>query len=179
MSEDPNNFDPTDEDPRWPHRFDIRDGKDSDIYLTRWTLLRLFGWSLKLHCIRKPDHDRCAHDHPWSFWTFVLYGGYEEVIPWPAPKDFPYLMPDLPVKVGVGRLYHRPAEYRHRITKLPRGSAWTLVVTSPARRDWGFWVKNVWIHQRDFLKAGIANRVAWCGNEGLRTPMGDTSGDNS
>ena len=59
-------------------RFDIKDLSQSETYLRRWSLWLPFGWSLKLHCILRPDSDRCEHDHPWWFWRLVLSGGYWE-----------------------------------------------------------------------------------------------------
>lgn len=165
---------------RWPYRFDIIDDNDGGVYLTRWTLVKLFGWSLKLHWIRRPDKDRCQHDHPWDFWTLCLWGGYEEEVP--VKNDPCFTSTDnRTTRISTVRpmgLYYRRADYRHRITKLPSGSAVTLVVTSPVRQHWGFWVNNRWIYWREFLNTSLGTRVAWCGTDDSRTPIGLTTGDN-
>lgn len=61
-------------------RFDITDISQSEIYLRRWSMWLPFGWSLKLHHILRSDSDRCQHDHPWGFWTLILWGGYDELV---------------------------------------------------------------------------------------------------
>lgn len=170
---------------RWPHRQDILDMNDGLVYLTRWTLIKLFGWSIKLHCIRRPDVDRCTHDHPWAFWTFCLWGGYEELVLKKSIQKRGVWQGDYfeHSKVRPFGLYRRPAEYRHRITLLPKGSAWTLVVTSPVRRSWGFWIKGKWMHWRTFVDTEIGKRIAWCGTDegtdGFRTPVPFTPPDDT
>lgn len=66
---------------RWAflRREDLRDG-DGAIYLRRWRILETPWFGVLLHNIRKPDHDRDAHDHPWSWLTIALRGGYTEEI---------------------------------------------------------------------------------------------------
>src|SRR5260221_12600638 len=50
-------------------------------YLVRLTLIELLGYSLKLHIILRSDRDRELHDHPWTFVTWMLAGGYWEYTP--------------------------------------------------------------------------------------------------
>lgn len=167
--------------PRWPHRQEIKDASDGELYLVRWTPFKIFGWSIKLHRILRPDVDRCAHDHPWSFWTFCLWGGYEEEVLEQTVQRRGVWQGDYFVhrKVRPLGLYYRPAEYRHRITKLnSRFGAWTLVFTSPVRRHWGFWIKGSWMHWKAFVNTELGKRVAWCGMGDSRTPVQFTPGDN-
>lgn len=122
---------PTDRVSRWGwiHRKDICT-RVGEVYLTRWTLLQLFGWALLLHKMHRPDQDRCHHDHPWRFVTLVLWGGYVEEI-----------MVDEGVRTRrnrPGTLLYRPALHTHRVSGLPRGSCWTLVLRGPYQRVWGF-----------------------------------------
>lgn len=51
---------------------------DGELYLTRLNIVQTPWFSIKLHWILRPDPDRDLHDHPWSFVSFVLRGGYEE-----------------------------------------------------------------------------------------------------
>jgi hypothetical protein len=46
-------------------------------YLIRWAINTPFG-GVKLHHILRSDEDRDCHDHPWSFLSIVLRGGYWE-----------------------------------------------------------------------------------------------------
>jgi hypothetical protein len=89
-----------------------------------------FGvFSLRLHHWHSSDDDRNFHDHPYSFYTVVLKGSYTDV-----SDNGEHLM--LP-----GRVTYRPAEYRHYV-KVPDGGCWTLLLTGPVVRKWGFWVRG-------------------------------------
>ncbi len=147
---------------KWPERFDIRgggaetdgSGRRSDdpsfegrmsgegtVYLTRWTLARIHGWSLKLHLIREPHWTRCPHDHPWRFWVMPIWGGYIED------------NQDGRQRLRVGWIYYRAAEHRHRIRSLPKGKSLGIVVTAPKSRDWGFHTPEGWLKWTRFLEA--------------------------
>lgn len=62
-------------------------------YLMRWWLFgaskkpdaegnpkprRPFGLSVYFHCFLRSDDDRALHDHPWDFFTVLLFGSYKE-----------------------------------------------------------------------------------------------------
>jgi len=94
-------------------------------YLHRWTL-RLGAFSLRLHHFLSSDDKRALHDHPWWFVTLVLRGGYTDVSE--AGEDH----------LGVGSVRFRRALHRHTVQVDP-GGVWTLILTGPARRAWGFW----------------------------------------
>jgi hypothetical protein len=110
-----------------------------DKYLTRWVLLgQRFGADGKgkvfLHWFHRGDAEPYFHDHPWPFWSLILWGGYWEHTPagrrWCGPLS----------------LLRRPAEWRHRV-ELPEGKrCWTLVWCGPRARSWGFWC-----HDKGFL----------------------------
>jgi hypothetical protein len=95
-------------------------------YVIRWKIETRIG-SLRLHRWIKPDDDRAFHDHPWWFMTIVLRGGYTDRSP--AGDDT--------LRAGSARF--RPALHRHTVIPGPDG-AWTLLVTGPIARPWGFWL---------------------------------------
>ena len=39
------------------------------------------NWAARIHNIKRSDHDRALHDHPWKNASLVLKGGYWEVAP--------------------------------------------------------------------------------------------------
>lgn len=106
-------------------------------YLRRW-MFRCKLFSVRLHHFvgEDPDH---FHDHPWSFVSLLIKGGYVESIRhrvgftrWETRTVF--------------RLQPMVWAYRHRLTRhrvetLPEG-AWTLVLTGPELREWGFWLTD-------------------------------------
>lgn len=94
-------------------------------YVIRWRLEVPFG-SVRVHHWLGPDDDRAFHDHPWWFLTIVLRGAYADVSP--AGEDY----------LRAGSVRFRRALHQH--TVCPRaGGAWTLMVTGPRSRAWGFW----------------------------------------
>ncbi len=104
-------------------------GRQGDVYLTRWVIWgKRFGPGRKvfLHRFHRSDSDAALHDHPWDFWSFILWGGYYEETPtgtkWHRPLS----------------LLKRPAEWRHRVVLTPGWRAWTLIWTGNKRRSWFF-----------------------------------------
>lgn len=120
---------------RWLDRRRKRIGRDTadggfDPFLDRWNLVRFRGYALRLHLFHRSD-PTCLHDHPWSFVSLVLAGGYFEITEtgrrWRAPLTIAF----------------RPATFRHRV-ELAEQKAWTLVFTWPQEREWGFHTHSGW-----------------------------------
>lgn len=113
----------------------------SDIagYMHRW-ILRTPWFTVRIHHILSSDHDRDFHDHPFSFMSLILRGGYGEHRPTGAFQIY-----------KAGSVVYRRAEDFHRLTLID-DSAWTLVVTGPYRRPWGFLVDTTWIGERDYFR---------------------------
>lgn len=91
---------------------------------TRYTLLKTPWFNVYLHQLNAPQwHPEC-HDHPWSFVTLILWGGYEEKVNgqlfWRDP----------------GEIHYRPAEFSHNVRT--KGTAWSVIFTTAKKRDWGF-----------------------------------------
>lgn len=133
-------------------RFEIMDIERTSVYLRRWSLRLPGGRTLKLHHILRADGDRCQHDHPWGFVTLCLWGGYVELIG-EAQRVH---------RMRPGRIAWRPHGFRHRITELPRGHAWTLVLTTRRRSGWGFYTRDGFMPWRRFVEAARSARVLWC-----------------
>ena len=91
---------------------------------TRYTLLRTRFGNAYLHRLKALNVPPQCHDHPWSFVTFILRGGYWEfhdgAWTWRRP----------------GSILFRPAEFSHNV--VTKGVAWSIVIVSRKRRDWGF-----------------------------------------
>lgn len=134
---------------------------------------------LMLHRFLPNVEDRDPHDHPRGFWTFVLWGGYFDLVPCdrcggegryvpnrgiagiPEHGDYPKMVE--PIFCGTckgtglvvgdrmkpGTLRYRPAEHRH-VTQSSADGAWTLVVMGPLERPWGFWRGVKWWPWKDY-----------------------------
>jgi hypothetical protein len=104
-------------------------GLDECPYLIRWKIETRKGWSIRLHHWLGPDDDRAHHDHPWRFVTLVLRGGYVDCNREGTDR------------LKVGTIRYRPALHQHTVVPDP-GGCWTLMVTGPKIRPWGFWLNN-------------------------------------
>jgi len=131
---------------RTENKFDVEWGRGLGDplrpYVRRW-VLQTPWFSVRVHHWIGSDDLRNPHDHPWWFLTLVLQGGYEDV----GPKGIDAL--------GVGSIRFRPALHRHSVRLRPGQTCWTILLTGPERRDWGFWVgRRFWRRNRYFAKYG-------------------------
>ena len=96
-------------------------------YAKRW--VAEFGrFSVRLHHWFSSDDERAPHDHSWWFWTAILAGRYIDHSDEGSEVMFP------------GKVRFRPADHRHWV-EIPSGKkCWTLLVTGPFVRPFGFWV---------------------------------------
>lgn len=101
-------------------------GLESCPYVVRWRVETPW-FSVRLHHWLAPDDDRAKHDHPWSFVTFVIRGGYTDS----SPSGDEHLR--------APAIRYRPAEHQHTVFP-DEGGAWTVIITGPKVRQWGFWV---------------------------------------
>lgn len=111
-----------------------------DNYLRRWHLIpRNNTFNIYLHHIRKSDDDRALHDHPYWNVSIILRGWYVE------------MMPGKQRVRGAGDIVFRRARDAHRLVVPYGGSAWSLFVTGPRRRIWGFHCPQGWRAWFDFV----------------------------
>jgi hypothetical protein len=106
-------------------------------YVIRWRLETPWG-SARLHHWLAPDDDRARHDHPWGFRTFVLWGGYTDS------------SPDGDEHLKAPATRYRPATHQHTVFPDP-GGCWTIIVTGPKVRNWGFWVKGKFVKMNKYF----------------------------
>lgn len=112
---------------------DLCIGAEGDPYLKRWWIIpRNRFFNIYLHQFLKNDDDRALHDHPWWSVSFLLKGKLKEITKKGVrrPKRF------IPVI--------RSGEYAHRL-ELESKSAWTIFITGPKYRKWGFHCPNGWV----------------------------------
>jgi len=111
-------------------------------YIDRWHLIpRNNRFNVYLHKYYGGDVGRAPHDHPWWNKTIVLRGGFIE-------HTFEHM--------DSGE-FHEHTSYKwsfnvisrkatdiHRIVLSPlmKGRTWTLFITGPKIRQWGFWEDN-------------------------------------
>lgn len=97
-------------------------------YLIRWVLSCAIG-AIRLHHWIASDDQRHFHDHGWWFLVIILRGGYVDHSP--NGDD----------RLRIGSIRIRPAIHRHTVELNP-GGCWSLLLTGPEVRQWGFWVNG-------------------------------------
>lgn len=124
---------------------DVVIGGHENPYLMRWWLIpRNPFFNIYLHWFLRSDDDRAHHDHPWlnASWLLeneylehrILAGGIHQKILRKA-GDFAFRL--------SGKIAHR--------IELQNGPCWTLFITGPRYRRWGFHCENNgWVHWKDF-----------------------------
>lgn len=89
-----------------------------------------------LHRFTRPEPHADPHDHPWSFETTILSGGYLEEIFTLLPEGG---WRSAFVERAPGSHHAIAADHIHRIVGLPSGESWTLVKAGPHVRRTLFW----------------------------------------
>lgn len=117
-----------------------------DVHLHRWRLFRFGkGIACYLHHFLGSDWSRDVHDHPKTFVSIGLWGGYVEEY-WPAGSK-------LRRKRFVAPWIRRfPPTHRHRLRITRQRPTWTLVFVGPWRREWGFWTPAGWMEWSVYVR---------------------------
>lgn len=111
-------------------------------YITRLHLLKTPWFAVCLHWINKPDPEPYLHDHPVTFLSVILRGGYSE-FRW-TPRD------------GNHQRTHHWFNFiratqldQHTISSVEPGTL-TLCFMGPKIRDWGFFTGGGWVYWKDY-----------------------------
>lgn len=130
----------------------IYDRVANEPYLERYYLFlkdrKNFPFNIFLHKFLKGDPDD-VHDHPWPYATLILKGGYWE---WMPQIVNGIKIGEYAVWRGAGSFRTCTATSYHRIELDPGVETWTLFMPGPHKREWGFLVKNKWVHNEQYLK---------------------------
>ena len=134
----------------------IMDRESKEPYLERYYLFlkdrKKFPFNAFLHQFLRSDPDT-LHDHPWSYFTLILKGGYWEWIPiisdYVDPIDAQ--SPGNHQIIGERKVWRGPGHFRiskansyHRIEVEPGVDCWTLFMPGIQRREWGFLTHKNW-----------------------------------
>lgn len=127
-------------------------GEPDRPYLLRWWVIpRNRFFNIYLHKILRDDEDRALHDHPWWNLSIVLRGGYQEITP--AGRFWR----------GPGSLVLRRATAAHRLVMPVRDGGirfcWSLFITGPVIRAWGFHCPQGWRHWKEFTAPNAKGQI--------------------
>lgn len=117
-------------------------------YLLRWFVIpRNRFFNVYLHCFKRSDDDRALHDHPWASLSIILRGAYTEHTIAQGGVQRREI-----IEAGGWRL-RWTGRLAHRI-ELHAGECWTLFITGPRYRAWGFHCpEQGWVHWERFTAA--------------------------
>lgn len=140
----------------------IKDRDSDEPYLVRYYLFlkdrKNFPFNITLHKVLKSDED-VLHDHPWSYATLILKGGYWENLPIYAREG--HVCGSHKVWRGPGHFRYRKSDDLHflELEKDANGNeipCWSLFYMGKKAKSWGFlpWIKNAgyrWIDSETYL----------------------------
>jgi len=127
-------------------------------HFNRWHMIQSNRWlNVYAHQFLHSDDDRALHDHPWPSVSLVLSGSYIEH----------------EIRAGgvhvvtirkKGDLIFRSARSAHRIELHEDSSTpcWTLFITGPKLREWGFHCPDRWVHWTEFDGRNQARSMLDC-----------------
>jgi hypothetical protein len=119
-------------------------GGADDPYLKRWLVIpRNNVFNIYLHHFLRSDDDRALHDHPWWNLSVLLKGEYTE-------HSIAAGGVNHAVVRKAGQFKFRGAKSAHRI-ELHNGPCWTLFITGPVLRTWGFHCPRGWRPWKQFV----------------------------
>lgn len=128
-------------------------------YLRRWWVIpRNRFFNIYLHEFLRDDDDRALHDHPWLSWSLTLDGDLVEIYrPNVAAIHLVERSGDAERQVGTGDVIFRTGTFAHRMIVMR--PSWTLFITGPVYREWGFLCERGWRHWKDFVARDNAGGV--------------------
>jgi len=125
-------------------------GGTENPYLLRWWIIpRNRFFNIYLHKFLRDDDDRALHDHPWVSCSIVLSGGYTEYLKggkkkWRVPFNIIFRRAVTAHRIRLFR------EIDSFTGKMRPTTAWTLFITGPKIREWGFHCPKGWTHWKIF-----------------------------
>jgi len=129
------------------HKPNVNVGGDQDPYMLRWWLIpRNNYFNIYLHKFLRSDSDVALHDHPaWNI-SILLQGEYTEHTIAAGGVNHAAIL-----KAGDWKF--RFAKAAHRI-ELHAGECWTIFISGPKIRTWGFHCPKGWKPYQDFIDIG-------------------------
>lgn len=114
-------------------------------YMNRWFVIpRNRFFNIYLHQFMRSDDDRALHDHPWANCSILLDGTYTEHTIAAGGINRREVLRAGSIRFRwSGRIAHR--------VELHEGPCWSLFLTGPRYRSWGFHCpEQGWIHWEQF-----------------------------
>lgn len=125
-------------------------GKETP-YVRRWWVIPRNRWfNVYLHQFLRSDDDRALHDHPWVNLSILLQGEYREHTIAAGGVEYVVLR-------KAGQFKFRMPGTAHRIEI--DEPCWTLFITGPVVRNWGFHCPKEWRPWQEFVDKRDAGSI--------------------
>lgn len=112
-------------------------------YLERYYIFlkdrKKFPFNAVIHKFVESDEDD-LHDHPWWFFTFIIYGEYDEHTPDGIFRRKPFQF-----------RFYRSTDL-HSVKLINNTPVWTFFVMGPQKREWGFVHNGKWIQWKEYVQ---------------------------
>lgn len=139
--------------------WDKRIGTAEDPYMLRWWVIpRNNLFNIYLHNVLRSDDPTAPHDHMWWNISIVLTGYYIELM-WTRRGIIQKLR-------GQGSIVFRWPQALHRLVitdNSMEGPTWTLFITGPSVRNWGFRCPWGWRPWHDYVALNGKTSVVGAG----------------
>lgn len=144
---------------------DVLIGGAEDAYMRRWHVIPRNKWfNIYLHNVLKSDDDRALHDHPWINMSIIMKGGYIEMLPTRMTLENGDSETDYQITYGKfrepGTVLLRGPKTAHRLVVGYDPVIWTLFITGPKTREWGFWCPQGWKSWKKFTAYETGDRYS-------------------
>jgi hypothetical protein len=162
-----------------PPNFEVTRDGGRDVYLRRWWIIpRNNHFNVYLHNMLKDDDD-ILHDHMYWSLSLVLTDGIEERYTLDPERTYNLPQhgeddPNWHRTIREGQLVLRSPCMAHQL--IVHKPAWTLFITGPRVKEWGFWCPKGFRHWKDYVAltqdpsqdqskgtAGTSGRGVGCG----------------
>lgn len=130
-------------------------------YLRRWWVIprnRLFN--IYLHQFLRSDDDRALHDHPWVNASLLLSGEYTEHTIAAGGVNLRQRYRTGDFRLRLARTAHR-VELQSEVDghSSRERPCWSLFITGPVIREWGFHCPAGWRPWREFVDERDVGKV--------------------
>lgn len=114
-------------------------------YITRLHLVKTPFGALMVHFLNGPDPEPDLHDHPVTFLSCILSGGYWEL----RKRDRSTWYPPDKIYRWLFNFIRASIYDQHRIIWVAPHTV-TFCIVGPKTRDWGFHTPDGWVYWKDY-----------------------------
>lgn len=111
-------------------------------FITRLHLIKTPFFAICLHWLNAPDPEPWLHDHPITFLSLILRGGYKE-------KQGGYWRHERTVKHRWWNFIDASEGCAHSIIEVEPKTL-TLCFMGPKTREWGYHTDEGWVYWKDY-----------------------------